>query len=297
MKNVSVLILVILIVAAAILFAFSFQVRETEKALVIRFGQHKRTIDTPGWCWRLPGPIDKVYKFDSRNHLYTGVMEETTTKGGETINVTSYIVWKIADPLKFLKSVHDVQGAEENLENLLRDTQNTVIGEHYFSEFVNSDVEKIRFRQIEDEMTAAAREHALREYGIELRAFGIKQLGIDEDVTKAVFERMKADRNRKTAIIKSEGTAKADKIKTDAVLIKERLLALVEAEAMAIRGAGDAEAAKYYKSLEADPELAMLLWDFETLKKILKEKSTILLTGETDLIRLLKGTPQIEPKE
>jgi hypothetical protein len=53
-------------------------------------------------------------------------------------------------------------------------------------------------------------------------------------------------------------------------------------EAKAIRGAGDAEAAKYSNMLEEDPELAMFLRDVDALKKILGEKSSIILDEDDD---------------
>ncbi len=297
MKNVSVLIFVVLIVIVLGLFFVSFQVRETEKALVTTFGKPTSSIEEPGWYWKWPSPIQVVYKFDSRGRLYEGLMEETTTKGGEPIIVTSYIVWKIGDPLQFLESVHDSKGAEEHIRSLLRNTQNEIIGQHYFSEFVNSDPAKVQFEKIEIEMLASLEAHAMSDYGIEIKAVGIKQLGVSEKVTKDVFERMKADRKRKTETILAEGNAESTKIKTDAESKRTELLAVVEAEAKAIRGSGDAEAAKYYKLLEADPELAMFLRDIEALKKILEEKTTIVLGAETEPIKLLKGIPDIKPKK
>ena len=178
MKNVSVLTFVVLIVIVLGLFFVSFQVRETEKALVTTFGKPTSSIEEPGWYWKWPSPIQVVYKFDSRAHLYEGLMEETTTKGGEPIIVTSYIVWKIGDPLQFLESVHDSKGAEEHLRSLLRNTQNEIIGQHYFSEFVNSDPAKVQFEKIEIEMLASLEAQAMSDYGIEIKAVGIKQLGV-----------------------------------------------------------------------------------------------------------------------
>jgi membrane protease subunit HflC len=136
-----------------------------------------------------------------------------------------------------------------------------------------------------------------KKYGIDIMAVGIRQLGVSEEVTKDVFARMIADRTRKTETILAEGNAEATKIRTDAESKRTELLAVVEAQAKAIRGEGDAEAAKYYKLLEADPDLAMFLRDIEALKKILKEKTTIVLGAETEPMKLLRGIPDIEPKD
>ena len=298
MKNVSVLILVTLIAVVLVLCFISFQVRETEVSLVTTFGKPTRPISEPGWYWKWPLPIQMVHRFDRRAHLYEGVMEETSTRGGEPIVVTSYVVWKVGDPQEFLEAVQDKTGAEDQLKSLLRDTQNSIIGQYYFSEFVNSDPDEIRFSEIEGQMyTTLKNRLADKKYGIDIIAVGIKQLGVSEEVTKDVFDRMRADRTRKTETILAEGNAEATKIKTDAESKRTELLAVVEAQAKAIRGEGDAEAAKYYKLLEADPELAMFLRDLEALKKILKEKSTIVLGAETDLMKLLRGIPDIKPKD
>ncbi len=296
MKNLFVLVLLILIVAVMVIHFISFQVRETEVALVIRLGEPVRTKVEPGWYRKLPDPIEKVHKYDSRAHLFEGIMEETTTRGGEPIIVTSYVVWKIENPLKFLESVQDKTGAEEKLRSLLRNSQNTVIGQHFFSEFVNSDPEKIHFEEIENEMLVSMQDQASENYGISVKMVGIKQLGVNEMVTKEVFERMKADRQRKADAIITEGQAQATMIRKDAESKRTQLMAIVEAQANAIRGKGDAEAAKYYKMLEADPDLAKFLRDTEALKKILKEKTTIILGTETDPMQLLKGVPDIKPK-
>ena len=298
MKNVSVLILVTLIAVVLVLCFISFQVRETEVSLVTTFGKPTRPISEPGWYWKWPLPIQMVHRFDRRAHLYEGVMEETSTRGGEPIVVTSYVVWKVGDPQEFLEAVQDKAGAEEQLKSLLRDTQNSIIGQHYFSEFVNTNRDEIRFKDTEDDMYKTLKKRlADKKYGIDIKAVGIKQLGVSEEVTKDVFERMKADRKRKTEATLAEGNAEATKIKTDAESKRTELLAVAEAQAKAIRGEGDAEAAKYYKLLEADPDLAMFLRDIEALKKILKEKSTIVLSAETEPTKLLREIPDIKPRE
>ncbi len=296
MKNIGIFVLVFLIVAVLVLCFVSFQVRETESALVTTFGDPTKSIVEPGWYWKWPVPIQRVHKFDSRMRLYEGIMEETNTKGGEPIVVTSYMVWKIDDPQKFLEALRTVEGAEKQLRGQFRDTQNSVVGKHYFSEFVNTDLEKIRFSAIEDEMLESLRASVSDEYGISIEAVGIKQLGVSEKVTEDVFARMMADRRRKAEATLAEGKAEATKIRTDSEKKRTVLLAVAEARAKAIRGRGDAEAAKYYKLLEEDPELAMFLREIEALKKILKHRSTVVLSAESRPFKLLKEMPDIRPK-
>lgn len=297
MRNIWGLILVVVIIVVFFFSMMTFQVRETETKVVTIFGKPVRTITEPGLYFRWPKPINNVIAYDSRKQLFEGAMEETSTKGGEPIIVTSYIIWNISEPLKFLESVRTVDGAENQLKSLLRDVQNSVIGQHYFSEFVNSDPEQIRFDDIENQMKTQMHERAIENFGIEVGMVGIKQLGVSQKVTQDVFERMRADRKRITEATLAQGNAEATRIETDAKSKRDELLAVAEAQAKAIRGAGDAEAARYYELLEADPELAMFLRDIEALKKILKDKTTVVLGADSDPIKLLKEIPDIEPSK
>ena len=108
---------------------------------------------------------------------------------------------------------------------------------------------------------------------------------------------MSADRKQIADATRVQGKAEATKIRSDAEKKRTALLATAEAQAKAIMGQGDAEAAKYYKLLEEDPEFAMFLRDIESLKKILKEKSTVVLNAQTQPLDLLKQMPDIKPKQ
>jgi membrane protease subunit HflC len=297
MKNLAITIFVILIVVIMGLYLILFQVREIETAVVTTFGKAtlEDEITEPGWYFKWPTPIQKVYKFDSRKRVFEGDLIETTTRGAVPIIVRTYAVWKITDPLKFFTSVETVREAENQLRSYISDTQNRIIGQHSFGEFVNSNPENIRFETIQNEMIEDLRQSVRDNYGIEIDSLGIKQLKISEDVSKEVFDRMRAERNRKTADIIAEGNAEAIAIKSDADAKKTELLAAAEARAKAIRGKGDAEAARYYEKLEEDPELAMFLREVESIQKILEEKSTIVFSSKTAPFSLLEKMPDLKP--
>lgn len=301
MKNLTITIFIVLIFAIMGLWLFLFQVRETEYALVTTFGEPKRVITEPRLCFRWPRPIQRVYKFDSRMRILEANLGETTTKGAVPIIVNTYVVWKIADPLQFFNANEhgSITEAKKKLLSQISNTQNTIIGQHYFSEFVNSDPSKIIFEDIEKEMLddLNTKQNVKEKYGIEIKTVGIKQLKISEDVSKDVFERMIAERDRKTLATISEGNAEASSIKDDANSIKIELLAAAEARAKAIQAEGDAQAAKFYKLLEADPVLAMFLQDIEAVKKILEKNTVIVLSTDAPPFNLIKEKPTIVPRD
>jgi len=297
MKNIAITIFIVLIVAVMVLYLVSFQVREIESVLVTTFGKPTREITEPGWYFKWPAPIQRVHPFDSRMRVFEAELGETTTKGAVPIIINTFIVWKIAEPLEFFNAVGTVKEAENKLRSQLGDTQNKVIGRHYFAEFINSDPAKIKFEEIQDEMLTDLKQAVREDYGIEIKTLGIKQLKVSEDVTKDVFERMRAERNRKTEATIAEGNAEATRIKADADSKKTELLAAAEARAKAIRAEGDAEAAKYYKLLDEDPEFAIFLRKIEALKKYLEKRSTIVFSADMEPFELLREMPVLEPKK
>lgn len=297
MKNVSILVFLVLIVSVLILCSVSFQVRETESALITRFGEVSRTMVEPGFYWKWPKPIESVIKFDSRSKLLEGQMEETTTRGADNILVTSYLIWKIAEPQKYLESVKNDVEAKRLLRDRLRNIQNVEIGQHSFSEFVNSDKEKIQLAAIEKNMHKNIKQQALEDFGIEVEVVGIRQIGISKNVTAKVFDRMKSERTRKTESIIEEGGSTAKQIKAEADSKAAQLMAVVEGYAKSIRGEGDAEAAKFYKMLEQEPEFAIYLQKIETIKEVYGDETTVIFGSDMDLVNLLKGVPDISPSE
>ncbi|MBP7050540.1 MAG: protease modulator HflC [Phycisphaerae bacterium] len=293
MKNVAIPILIAIIAIVMIVYLVTFQVRETESGFVTLFGKPVREVTKPGLYLKWPTPIEQVHKFDSRLRvLEAAQLAETTTRGNVPIIVNTYVVWRVAEPLKFLNAVKTEDNAQSKLRNHINDTQNRVIGQHSFGEFVNSDPTKIQFDKIQQEMLDDLKGPVQAEYGIEIKTLGIKQLKVSEDVTKKVFERMKAERQGRTDAITSEGEGMAIQIKADANRMRDVLLNAAEGRAKEIRGQGDADAARYYEMLEADPNLAIFLANLDTLRAI-SPRSTVVIPMDSDPYKLLKEMPSL----
>jgi membrane protease subunit HflC len=292
MKRIATPILVAVIFLVLATYLVAFQVRQSELAFVTRFGEPVRSITTPGLKLKLPTPIEQVHKFDSRMRLLEAESAETTTRGRVPIIVNTYIVWRIKEPLQFYNSVGTIEAAEGKLRSQISDTQNRTIGQYTFAQFINSDPNKIKFEEMQAKMLADLAPRVARDYGIEVKTLGIKQLKISQANSKEVFERMKAERKRRTEKTIAEGTAEATRIRTEADATKTSLLAAAEGRAKAIRGQGDAETAKYLQEMEQDPELAMFLRNLEALRTMLASRAT--------LVKLLKDLPSLkappEPK-
>ncbi len=296
MKNIAITIFIVLIILTLSLYLISFQVRETESCMVTTFGDPTRQITEPGWFFKWPFPIQQVHTFDSRMRVFAPEVEETRTAGGHPIIVNTYVIWRISEPLKFYNRIQTVRNAEnEFLRSRIRNTQNNVIGLHNFSEFVNSDQEKIKIKEIEQEMLAQLQQAVDEDYGIEIKTLGIKQLKVNEDVSKAVFERMKTDRDRRAQFYTSQGDAEAIRIKTAADSMRDELIAAANSRAKIIKGEGDAKAAEFLEMQEADIGLANFLREINTLKATLSSRTTFVVPTDKSPFNLLEKKPDIKP--
>ena len=293
-KNVGVLVLVFLILGVLGLMLISFQVRETERAFVMRLGKPVRHMNEPGLYFKWPTPIEKVRKYDARLRLYEADLIETSTRGAVPIVIKTYVIWRIEDPLEFYRSIGSVKEARRKLYSQINDTQNRIVGQHSFSDFVNGDPNKIKIDEIQQEMLADLRKAMQTEYGIKIATLGIKQFMINEDTTEKVFERMRAARNTKTTDTISRGVAEATRITAEATAMQKELLAAAESRAKEIAGQGDADAAKYFGMLDESPEFAIFLQELESLKSMLAERTTLVIPTDVGPFDLLRGVPDLK---
>jgi membrane protease subunit HflC len=278
-------IVIALIFAAALV---AYQVRQTEVAVVTTFGKTTRTNFTPGLKLRLPWPIERVYKFDNRIHNYSKKYEQTTTSDGRIIIIEVFVGWRVADPGLFLERFHgDLTSAESSLEGLVRDTKNSTVGRHPFSDFVST--EKADFKSIEEEMLQGIKSKAAEAYGIDIALLGIKQIGLPESITTKVFERMKAEREQLVRQYRGEGEAEALRIRSEADAEKERILAEAASEVETILGDAEARTAKELRTFEQNPELAVFLLKLRALEQSMKERATLVLDPRTVPFDLLQG--------
>jgi membrane protease subunit HflC len=281
--------LVILLIFGSI--SFLFQVRESEVAFLTTFGKADEAVIKPGLRFKLPWPIQKVHRFDARVHNFEGKFEEAMTLDQRNILVLVYVGWRITEPQKFNRSFPGgVDDAKRNLESLVRSAKNATVGTHNFSDFINTDPAKLKFDEIEKEMLLQVAGTAKEKFGLEVKSLGIKRLGFPESVTQKVFERMKEERQRLVKQFEGEGDRDATKIRSSAERERSEKLADAEAAATRSRGEAEKEAAKAYKTLEQNKELAVFLQKLASMEAIAKERTTLILDQNSSPFDLLRST-------
>jgi len=269
---------------------FTFQVRQTEVAVVTTFGRYSRSVTNAGFQWRLPWPVQKVYWFDNRLQTFESKIDQPITQDLISLLISVYVGWRITDPKLFLESFNgDITKAEQTLEPIARNAKNGVIGLHRFGDLISTNQADLKFDQIEKEMFDAVQAQTKSNYGLAIESLGIKQINLPDSITTTVFERMKKERETLVATYQSEGDREGKNIKAKADAAANDILARANAEKEKIIGQAEQKAAEYYAQFEKNPELAKFLFDLKAVEQSLKERASLILGPQTPPFNLLNG--------
>jgi len=283
-RNVLTVLIGALLILIFALLLFTFQVRQSEIAVVTTFGRPTGQILEPNLYFKWPWPVQKVYKFDRRIQNFEDKFSEDLTADNNPLLTMVYVGWRITDPQTFFPKFAggSVPAAERMLENILRSAKSAVVGRHPLADFVNADPAALKFDQIEAEILAQVRAQLqTNDCGLSVEFLGIKKLGLPESVTQTVFERMSSERKVLADALESEGQAEAARIRSAAERRAAEVLSAAEAEARRIRGEGEAVAAQTLAVFQQNPELANFLLRLETLEAALKERTTLIFDQRT----------------
>ena len=288
-------ILLGVIVAAVLLVAvFSFQLNQTESAVVTTFGRPTQVTE-PGLHFRWPFPFQRIYRFDRRIRCFeggSGKLEETMTADGQNILVGIYVNYRISDAEKFFKSMENITKAEAELNSWMRGFKNAAFGQYRFNQVINVDPKQMKLNEIQDKIRADLAKRA-GEFGMEVVSVGINTINVPKSISEKVFERMIQERQRAAAERLAEGEREAKNIRIKADSRKAILLADAEAAAKEIRAKGDAEAAQYYAVFKQNPELAEFLRKLDSLRSVMKNRTTLVLDTDVAPFNLFKPGAEV----
>jgi membrane protease subunit HflC len=289
--TLSIGVLLILIVG---LLLFVFQVRKSEVVVVTTFGRPTRNVVEPGPHLKWPWPIESVHRFDQRVQNFEDKLTEGLTSDSFNLLASVYVGWKITNATaffpKFAGTSEPIAEAEKVMDRMLSNAKTAVMGKHPLSEFLAPAGEGNKFTDIENEVLNVIQSQVrANNYGLEVVFLGIKKLGLPENVTSSVFERMQSERKVLVEKSEQEGNKEAQIIRSEAELKAAQMLANADGQATEIRGKGEAEAAKYLAVFQQNPELANFIFKLTALEGSLKDKSTLIFDQHTPPFDLFSG--------
>jgi modulator of FtsH protease HflC len=293
-RNPLTLIIGLLLIVVFGLLLFVFQVRQSEVAVVTTFGNPTRPITQPGAYFKWPWPIQKVWWFDQRVQNFEDRLTEGLTRDSFNLLTSVYVGWKVSDPAaffpRFAGSANPIGAAEGLLDQWLGNAKTAVVGRHPLGDFLSTTDKGASFAAIESEILAAIQSQLqTNNFGLEIEFLGIKRLQLPESVSQQVFDRMTSERKVLADRSQYEGEAESQRIRSDAERKAAELLANAQGQATAIKGKGEAEAAKSLKVFQQNPELASFIFRLSALEDSLKERSTLIFDQHTPPFDLFRG--------
>jgi len=148
-----------------------------------------------------------------------------------------------------------------------------------------------------DNILKEARRRLLQiDLGIEVEDVLVKQLGYIQEIESNVYAQMNAELEKIAAGFRSSGQQLAEERLGE----MQRELAIIESSAIErsqrIRGKAEAESIKIYaEAYNRDPDFYAMLRSLEASEKILKKNSTLVITTESPLYRILKSLEAGQP--
>jgi membrane protease subunit HflC len=278
------------VIAAAILCGMTlFPVRETEFVLVTQFGRPVRTITDAGL--KAKWPFQTAIYFDRRLRIYNPRPSEFLTRDKKNLVIENYVAWKIEDPNRFVQTVGDPAAAEMRLHDIVWSSLSAALGTRDLDSLVGTAADQVQTTSMLDNLTGLTDRAALERYGIRVVDVRIKRLNLPEQNKQSVYARMRAERQRIARQYRAEGEEQALRIRAEADRQKEEILSAAYKQAETIKGQGDAESTRIYgQAYSKNPGFYRLLRTLESYKKVLDDKTTAILSSDSELLKvLMKG--------
>ena len=283
--------LLVAIAIIAIIIISNIKVVQQSRAFVIERMGAFRTVWSVGMHFKVPF-IDRIARQVSlKEQVLDYPPQPVITKDNVTMQIDTVVYFQITDPKLYAYGVEQPMAA---METLTATTLRNIIGDLELDQTLTSrDVVNTKMRAILDEATDP--------WGIKVNRVELKNILPPADIQSSMEKQMKAERDRRQAILQAEGQKKS------AILIAEGekeaaiLRADAEKQAAILRAEGEAQSIRAVQQALADslemlnqkaPNDAVIkLKSIEAMEKIADGKATkIIIPSEMQgMVGLAKG--------
>ena len=239
--------LIVFIISLIALFRSFRIIKQYEKGLVIRLGKYHTTADS-GVVFLMPF-IDSLIAVDMRENVINVAPQKVITKDNVSVVVDAVIYYKVVDPVKAEFEIVDFDYAattlaQTNLRNL--------IGDKSLDETLTArDSINASLRAVLDESTNG--------WGVKVTKVELQKIDPPVDITDAMSQQMKAEREKRARILEAEGKKQSAILEAEGEATAKKMRA--EADAKAIEMVAKAaesnftERAKELKKLEVTAQV------------------------------------------
>lgn len=280
-------IIIGLVLAVILLSGALYTVQPNQYVAVRQFGKIVKIQDKLGLKAKIPF-IQNTQRISAATKLYDVPLSDVITKDKKSMIADNYVLWKVVDPVKYIRTLDAVDGrAEERIEAAVYNAQKNII-----SSMTQDEVIEARGEKLTNLLTKEANSD-IGDYGITVETAEIKALDLPDDNKSAVYDRMISERQNIVASYKAQGDAEAQKIKNET----DKNVTVIEAEAKKkaeiLVAEGEAEYMKILQKAYNTNDKANFynyIRSLDALKASLKgENKTIILDKDSEIAKILYG--------
>jgi len=229
-------ILIIVTVVAVFIIIFAAKgfkiVKQAETMVIERLGKYNRTLKSGiNIIWPIfdkPREVDwkfihedlegkpiirkqKVKRIDLRETVYDFPRQNVITKDNVVIEINALLYFQITDPIK---SVYEISNLPDAIEKLTQTTLRSVIGELDLDETLASrDTINNKLKAILDEATD--------KWGVKVNRVELQDIDPPKDIKEAMEKQMRAERDKRAAILEAEGQKKSKILEAEGIRVSE----------------------------------------------------------------------------
>ena len=274
---------IILMVLFGIYKTATFTVQVDESAILTLLGKPVKEYTTPGIRFKIPFAHQVIY-FSKKLIEYDADPSEIITNDKKNLVIDNFCRWKVKEPLKFYLTVKSYREAFNRLDDIIYSEMRNELGKHTLVEVVSHNRQ-----QIMDNVTKLTKKKA-EEYGIEIYDVRIKRADLPAQNEKAVYARMKAERERIAKQYRSEGQEEAQVIKATTEKEKAIILANAYKKVQEIMGETDGKVIDIYsKSYGKDPAFFEFYKSLSVYENVLTDGTEFFLSTNNNIFKVLEG--------
>ncbi|WP_114108721.1 SPFH domain-containing protein [Clostridioides difficile] len=242
-----VLSIVLIVVVVAISLTCIRVIKQSKVGIIMRLGKFQKVAET-GVHFLIPFLDKMAYVIDLREIVIDFPPQPVITKDNVTMQIDTVVYYKVTDPVRY---VFEIANPIAAIENLTATTLRNIIGELDLDETLTSrDIINVKMRTILDEATD--------KWGIKVNRVELKNIMPPQDIQVAMEKQMRAERERREAILQAEGNKSAAILQAEGEKQSAILTAEAKKEAMVRVAEGEAEAIRQTAIAKAQGEAEMI---------------------------------------
>ncbi|EGT3707347.1 paraslipin [Clostridioides difficile] len=236
-----VLSIVLIVVVVAISLTCIRVIKQSKVGIIMRLGKFQKVAET-GVHFLIPFLDKMAYVIDLREIVIDFPPQPVITKDNVTMQIDTVVYYKVTDPVRY---VFEIANPIAAIENLTATTLRNIIGELDLDETLTSrDIINVKMRTILDEATD--------KWGIKVNRVELKNIMPPQDIQVAMEKQMRAERERREAILQAEGNKSAAILQAEGEKQSAILTAEAKKEAMVRVAEGEKESAILVAEGEAE---------------------------------------------